>query len=108
MPREGEPKRSGSSVIEDGTVEWVGSEYLEFEVGQDPDGERVKRIRSLLVLVRTRVPASEAVARRARAIDDEVGVSSRQESRRLGRSRNRGRGVLLDLATGELADPRER
>jgi predicted nucleic acid-binding protein len=57
------------TAIEDGTVEWVGSEYLEFEVEQDPDGERVKRIRSLLTLVRTRVPASEAVARRARAIE---------------------------------------
>lgn len=57
------------AAIEDGIVEWVGSEYLEFEIGQDPDGERVSRVRSLLVLVRTRVPASEAVAKRAREIE---------------------------------------
>jgi predicted nucleic acid-binding protein len=57
------------AAIEDGFVEWVGSEYLEFEIGQDPDGERVNRVRSLLALVRTRVPISEAVANRARAIE---------------------------------------
>jgi predicted nucleic acid-binding protein len=57
------------AAIEEGIAEWIGSEYLDFEVGQDPDNERVKRVRSLLVLVRTRVPASEAVARRARAIE---------------------------------------
>jgi predicted nucleic acid-binding protein len=57
------------AAIEDGTVEWIGSEYLDFEVGQDPDDERVKRVRSLLALVRTRVPASGAVVRRARAIE---------------------------------------
>ena len=57
------------AAIEDGIVEWIGSEYLDFEVEQDPDRERVKRVRSLLALVRRRIPASEAVARRARAIE---------------------------------------
>jgi predicted nucleic acid-binding protein len=57
------------AAVEDGIVEWIGSEYLDFEVGQDPDGERVKRVRSLLALVSKRVPASLAVARRARAIE---------------------------------------
>src|SRR2546426_4018893 len=57
------------AAIEDGIVEWIGSEYLDFEVEQDPDGERVKRVRSLLALVRRRIPASEAVAGRARAIE---------------------------------------
>ena len=57
------------AAIEDGIVEWIGSEYLDFEVGQDPDDERVNRVRSLLALIHTRVPASEAVVRRARAIE---------------------------------------
>jgi hypothetical protein len=57
------------AAVEDGVAEWVGSEYLDFEVGQDPDGERVKRVTSLFGLVRTRVPASGAVAGRARVLE---------------------------------------
>lgn len=57
------------AAVEDGVAEWVGSEYLDFEVGQDPDGERVRRVRSLFGLVRTRVPASDTVAGRARALE---------------------------------------
>lgn len=57
------------AAIEDGILEWIGSEYLDFEVEQDPDAERVKRLRSVLALVRTRVPASEGVVQRARAIE---------------------------------------
>ena len=57
------------AIVEDGTVEWIGSEYLDFEVEQDPDGERVKRVRSLLALVSRRVQASAVLARRARAIE---------------------------------------
>src|SRR2546427_10159245 len=56
------------AAIEDGIVGWIGSEYLDFEVEQDPDRERVKRVRSLLALVRRRIPASEAAATRAPAI----------------------------------------
>jgi hypothetical protein len=47
------------AAVEDGTVDWVGSEYLDFEVEQDPDGERVRRMRSLLELVDSRVAAVE-------------------------------------------------
>jgi hypothetical protein len=50
---------------------WTGSRsaYLDFEVEQDPDGERVRRVRSLLGLFRDRVGASGAVAARARALE---------------------------------------
>ena len=57
------------AAVESGRAEWVGSAYLEFEVEQDADGERVRRVRSLLGLVRARVPASDAVAARARALE---------------------------------------
>jgi predicted nucleic acid-binding protein len=57
------------AAIEDGAVQWLGSEYLDFEVTQDPDRERVRRIQALLSLIHSRVPASEAVVRRAREIE---------------------------------------
>ena len=57
------------AAVEGGIVEWIGSEYLEFEVEQDPDDERVRRVRGLLVGARMRVPASDAVADRARALE---------------------------------------
>jgi predicted nucleic acid-binding protein len=57
------------AAVERGTVDWIGSEYLDFEVEQDPDTERVRRVRSLLVGARTRVPASDAVADRARTLE---------------------------------------
>lgn len=57
------------AAVESGRVDWVGSAYLEFEVEQDADGERVRRVRSLLGLVRARVPASDAVAARARVLE---------------------------------------
>ena len=65
------PRRSWrrSRPSRTGTVDWIGSEYLDFEVEQDPDNERVRRVRSLLVVARMRVPASDAVADRARALE---------------------------------------
>jgi hypothetical protein len=30
------------AAVEDGIVDWIGSEYLDFEVEQDPDDERVR------------------------------------------------------------------
>lgn len=57
------------AAVESGRVDWIGSAYLDFEVEQDPDGERVRRVRSLLRLVRERVAASGAVAARARALE---------------------------------------
>jgi predicted nucleic acid-binding protein len=57
------------AAVEDGVAEWIGSEYLDFEIGQDTDRERRDRVRSLLGLVRMRVEVSDAVAGRARALE---------------------------------------
>ena len=57
------------AAVEDGRVDWIGSEYLDFEVEQDPDDERRRRVRSLLRLVRTRIETSRDVAGRARALE---------------------------------------
>jgi hypothetical protein len=57
------------AAVERGTVDWIGSAYLDFEVEQDPDGERVRRVRSLLGLVRDRTRTSTAVALRARTLE---------------------------------------
>jgi len=56
------------AAVEDGALEWVGSEYLDFEIAQDPDRERVRRVTALLGLVRRRVEMSDAVVERARAL----------------------------------------
>jgi predicted nucleic acid-binding protein len=56
------------AAVEDGLVDWIGSEYLDFEVDQDPDAERRRRVKTLLRLVRTRIETSPDVADRARAL----------------------------------------
>ena len=55
--------------VEGGALEWVGSEYLDFEVTQDPDRERVRRVQGLLNLVKRRVALSGAVLSRARELE---------------------------------------
>ena len=104
------------AIVEDGLVEWIGSEYLEFEVEQDPDGERAERVRSPLALVSRRVPASPAVARRARAIErvglrglDALHVASAEaggaellvttDDRKIRRAAGAGRGLHVRLVT---------
>lgn len=57
------------AAVEDGSLEWVGSEYLDFEVSQDPDRERVRRVSGLLGLAATRIETSNAVAGRARVLE---------------------------------------
>lgn len=57
------------AAVEDGIVDWIGSEHLDFEVEQDPDDACVWRVRSMLAVVRLRVPISDAVADRARALE---------------------------------------
>jgi hypothetical protein len=57
------------AAVEDGALTWVGSEYLEFEVAQNPDRERATRIEDLLGHASTRVGTTEAVAGRARALE---------------------------------------
>jgi hypothetical protein len=56
-------------AAERGTLEWIGSEYLDFEITQDPDRARIQRLQSLMALVRTRVEMSQAIARRARELE---------------------------------------
>ena len=57
------------AAVEDGTLEWVRSEYLDFEVSQDPDRERVQRVNALLRFATKRVEISDAVAARARSLE---------------------------------------
>ena len=55
--------------VESGALEWIGGDYLDFEVGQDPDRERVQRLSRLLGLVARRVEMSEALISRARELE---------------------------------------
>lgn len=53
------------SSVERGAVEWVCSDYLRYEVDQNPDRERAERVRSLLVAARKQVPTDPAIVARA-------------------------------------------
>ena len=55
--------------VESGALEWIGGDYLDFEVGQDPDRERVQRLSRLLGLVTRRVEMSEVLISRARELE---------------------------------------
>jgi predicted nucleic acid-binding protein len=57
------------AAVEDGRLEWVTSEYLGFEISQDPDRERVQRLSTLLGFATTRVRLSDSVVARARALE---------------------------------------
>ena len=57
------------SAVESGRVRWFSSEYLEFEVGQNPDGDRARRVRELLALARGPVKLTAALAARARELE---------------------------------------
>lgn len=57
------------AAIEAGRAELVGSEYLEFEIGQTPDPERAYRVRSLLRGMRVKVRISPSVTARAHALE---------------------------------------
>jgi predicted nucleic acid-binding protein len=56
-------------AVEQGAVEWVGSDYLDFEVGQIPEAERAQRVRALMRSVKHQVVLSPAVAARARDLE---------------------------------------
>jgi predicted nucleic acid-binding protein len=58
------------AAAEDGRLDWIGSEYLDFEIGQDPDGERVRRVKSLLALVKARAAMTGEVSSRASALEE--------------------------------------
>jgi predicted nucleic acid-binding protein len=56
-------------AVESGSLEWIAREYLAFEVGQDPDRERVHRLGRLMELVTRRVEVSDALLKRARELE---------------------------------------
>lgn len=58
------------SAAEARRVDLVGSEYLEFELGQTPDQERASRVAALLKLVRVRAMLTPGLAHRARGLGD--------------------------------------
>lgn len=51
-----------------GTLEWILSDVIVFEVSKCPDEERRERLKTLYQKARHRVPLSEAVSRRARSL----------------------------------------
>ncbi len=58
------------SAAEARRIDIVGSEYLDFEVGQTPDLERAKRVAELVKLVRIKAKLSPGLAHRARNLRD--------------------------------------
>jgi predicted nucleic acid-binding protein len=57
------------AAVDEGRVELIGSEYLDFEIGQTPDQERARRVWALLRGMALRVTITPRVAARARAIE---------------------------------------
>lgn len=57
------------AAIEAKRITLVTSEYLTFEVNQNPYADRVEQIRSLLRLAKVAVPAGPRVVERARALE---------------------------------------
>jgi hypothetical protein len=57
------------SAVEEGKARLLGSDYLDFEVGQDPDPERVHRVRALLRPAAEHVGAAGDVVSRARELE---------------------------------------
>jgi len=103
-------------AVEDGLVEWVGSDYLDFEISQDPDPERVRRVGSLAELARRRVVVSGAVTERAKSLErtglrglDALHVASAEageadllvttDDRMLRRSRRAGLALAVRIVT---------
>lgn len=66
---EAEAVSSLVSAIEEGRLELVGSDYLDFEVSQNPDLERARRVGSILRICHDRVRMSAEVAARARDLE---------------------------------------
>ena len=57
------------SAAESGRAELISSEFLEFEIAQNPDRERAVRVASVLTTFRSRVPISPRLAARARELE---------------------------------------
>jgi predicted nucleic acid-binding protein len=67
--REAEAVLGVIQAIEHGRVVMIASEYLEFEVGQDPDLERVEKVRTCLDLADEFVSTSASIIDRARDLE---------------------------------------
>jgi hypothetical protein len=67
--REAEAVATILAAVDQRRVELIGSDYLDFEIDQTPDRERVRRVRTLLRGVGLRVTISPRVAIRARALE---------------------------------------
>jgi predicted nucleic acid-binding protein len=57
------------AAAEDGRLDLVTSDYVDFEVSQNPDPERAGRVRQILARCVSRVDVTEAVAARARELE---------------------------------------
>ena len=57
------------SKCEAGDWEWIGSEALDWEIGQTPDLERLRRVRSLTAHAHRSVPIGLSEAERAREVE---------------------------------------
>ena len=67
--REAEAVLGVIQAIEHGRVVMIASEYLEFEIGQDPDLERVEKVRTCLDLADEIVSTSASIIDRARDLE---------------------------------------
>ncbi len=66
---EAEAVASLLAAVADGRAVLVGSEYLDFEIGQTPDRERARRVHALLRDVTVRVEMAPALLARARVLE---------------------------------------
>lgn len=66
---EAEAVASLVAAVEVGRAEMASSDFLEFEVAQNPDRERALRVRALAGGARVRVRTSSRVATRARELE---------------------------------------
>jgi predicted nucleic acid-binding protein len=57
------------SAAERGKAELVSSEFIEFELAQNPDPERAARVLSVLLTFPSRVPVSAETAKRAQDLE---------------------------------------
>lgn len=67
---EADPVAAILSIAEARRVELAGSEYLDFEVDQNPDRERALRVAELVKLVSITARLSPNLAQRARALGE--------------------------------------
>ena len=57
------------AAVEAGTIEWIGSDYLEFEVSQNPNFEKKERVRVLLKFIKDGVKITPGIIESARQLE---------------------------------------